>query len=398
MNRRRFTLMATGGLASSALVGCSGEAVEDDLTPTRIADVEGAPPTLAPNATPFDSGGGSESDGSGDQQASGGGAITVTGLDELAYDPSSFEASPGQAIHFVNGGALQHDFNLDELDMHTALLDGGGEEELTVPDDAEVGAEFTYYCSVPGHREGGMEGTMTVVEAGAGGSADEQATPEEEAATTGSGEAITVTGLDELAFDPSSFEASPGQTIHFVNGGALQHDFNIDELDMHTALLDGGGEEELTVPDDAEVGTEYTYYCSVPGHREGGMEGTMTVVEAGGAAGSESESGGSSDQPATEAASSGGGEAITVTGMDTLAFDPSSFEASPGQTIHFVNGGALQHDFNIDELDIHGDLLDGGGEEDLTVPDDAEVGTEYTYYCSVAGHQAAGMEGVLTIV
>lgn len=30
----------------------------------------------------------------------------------------------------------------------------------------------------------------------------------------------------------------------------------------------------VTVP----YGAEYVYYCSAPGHREGGMEGTMTIV------------------------------------------------------------------------------------------------------------------------
>lgn len=158
INRRRFTWVATSGFASAALVACSGDAVKDDITPTRIADVDGAPPTLAPNATPFSSSG---DEGGGESAAPASGPITVTGLDSLTFDPSSFTAAPGQTIHFVNGGALQHDFIVDELGITMEPINGGEEVDLTVPEDAEPG-EYTYYCSVPGHREAGMEGTMTV--------------------------------------------------------------------------------------------------------------------------------------------------------------------------------------------------------------------------------------------
>lgn len=50
------------------------------------------------------------------------------------------------------------------------------------------------------------------------------------------------------------------------------HDFRIEELDEGTDVLDEGETDEFTV--DLESGT-YTYYCSVPGHREAGMEGEL---------------------------------------------------------------------------------------------------------------------------
>lgn len=52
------------------------------------------------------------------------------------------------------------------------------------------------------------------------------------------------------------------------------HDFRIDELDEGTDVLEEGETDEFTV--DLESGT-YTYYCSVPGHREAGMEGELEV-------------------------------------------------------------------------------------------------------------------------
>ena len=54
----------------------------------------------------------------------------------------------------------------------------------------------------------------------------------------------------------------------------LLHDFTIDELDAHV-VADRGETAEGGVTTE-EAGT-YRYYCSVPGHRAAGMEGTLTV-------------------------------------------------------------------------------------------------------------------------
>jgi nitrite reductase (NO-forming) len=54
----------------------------------------------------------------------------------------------------------------------------------------------------------------------------------------------------------------------------IQHDFTIDELDAHVAADASDSAEGGFTAD--ETGT-YTFYCSVEGHREAGMEGTLTV-------------------------------------------------------------------------------------------------------------------------
>ena len=54
----------------------------------------------------------------------------------------------------------------------------------------------------------------------------------------------------------------------------MVHDFTIDELDAHVAA--DRGETATGGFSTDEPGT-YTYYCSVPGHRDAGMEGTLTV-------------------------------------------------------------------------------------------------------------------------
>ncbi|MFL5760080.1 MAG: cupredoxin domain-containing protein, partial [Thermomicrobiales bacterium] len=65
------------------------------------------------------------------------------------------------------------------------------------------------------------------------------------------------------------------QIIAITNTGASLHDFSIDELGIKQELQPG---QTVNVTIDAPAGT-YQYYCSVPGHKEAGMVGTLTVKE-----------------------------------------------------------------------------------------------------------------------
>jgi plastocyanin len=88
---------------------------------------------------------------------------------------------------------------------------------------------------------------------------------------------IEVTATD-LSFDPPELTAKVGEDLAVVlTSEDMLHDFTIDELDAHVAA-DRGETTEGGVTAD-ESGT-YTYYCSVPGHRDAGMEGTLTVTDA----------------------------------------------------------------------------------------------------------------------
>jgi nitrite reductase (NO-forming) len=87
---------------------------------------------------------------------------------------------------------------------------------------------------------------------------------------------LTVEMID-IAFDPDEFTipANTDVTVHLPNRGVIPHDFNIDALDIRSGLVQPG--EETTVTINAPSG-DYEYYCSVPGHREAGMVGTMHVT------------------------------------------------------------------------------------------------------------------------
>jgi len=80
-----------------------------------------------------------------------------------------------------------------------------------------------------------------------------------------------------LAFDKESLDAKAGKvTIDFDNPSAIPHNVVIEENGKELAGFEPISEGEKTETAELKAGT-YTFYCSVPGHREAGMEGTLTV-------------------------------------------------------------------------------------------------------------------------
>lgn len=86
--------------------------------------------------------------------------------------------------------------------------------------------------------------------------------------------------MSSYKFEPAIIEAEPGETLTIlVAAQDATHDFVIDELGVESGMLSQGQSKELTIsiPEDAENGEEYTFYCSISGHREQGMEGVIRV-------------------------------------------------------------------------------------------------------------------------
>jgi uncharacterized cupredoxin-like copper-binding protein len=81
----------------------------------------------------------------------------------------------------------------------------------------------------------------------------------------------------QLRFDKSALSAEAGTvTIAMKNDSPVPHDVSIEGkgVDERGKQVTDGGTS--TVSADLKKGT-YTFYCSVPGHRQAGMEGTLTV-------------------------------------------------------------------------------------------------------------------------
>lgn len=87
---------------------------------------------------------------------------------------------------------------------------------------------------------------------------------------------VQIAAGDDLTFDPSSVAASAGEIqVELENTGSAEHDIVIEEAG-DTVVVHANGGETATGTIELEPGT-YTFYCSIPGHRDAGMEGTLEV-------------------------------------------------------------------------------------------------------------------------
>jgi len=117
---------------------------------------------------------------------------------------------------------------------------------------------------------------VVLVASGCGaGAADPAAGPTATSAGSpaAAGVALDLTGT-EYSFSPSAAKASAGKTtIRFTNKGAMEHDFVIKALGVEL-IAQPGKTAETTIT--LAPGT-YNTDCSVPGHSQSGMHGTLVV-------------------------------------------------------------------------------------------------------------------------
>ncbi|HSI80612.1 MAG TPA: plastocyanin/azurin family copper-binding protein [Solirubrobacterales bacterium] len=148
--RKLVVVLALLALVPFAIAACGGD--DDD-------GGDDAAPAEQPEEPAGD---GEAGDGGGD----GGGATVQVSSDPdgaLAFEQSSLEAEAGSVtFEFENPAPVPHDFIVEDADENEI----GGTDVITddsasVTLDLEAG-DYTFFCSVPGHREAGMEGPLTV--------------------------------------------------------------------------------------------------------------------------------------------------------------------------------------------------------------------------------------------
>jgi plastocyanin len=81
----------------------------------------------------------------------------------------------------------------------------------------------------------------------------------------------------QLAYDTKQLSAKAGTvTIEMANMSPIEHDVAVSEGSkiLGQTPVFAGGSKSVTLK--LKAGT-YTFFCTVPGHRQAGMEGTLTV-------------------------------------------------------------------------------------------------------------------------
>jgi len=143
--------------------------------------------------------------------------------------------------------------------------------------EAETGAAGIAQEAEEGAEEAGEKAEEVGEEAKEKG---EEAKKEAEGGSGGSATSLDIEAdpSGNLAFTSDSATAKAGDvTVNFTNSSPVPHDVHIESQSGEDL---GGTEVIQEGSDSGEVelkpGT-YTFFCSVPGHRQAGMEGTLTV-------------------------------------------------------------------------------------------------------------------------
>lgn len=195
--------------------------------------------------------------------------LELDALDDYRWSLTDLQVAPGQTILITNRGAMSHTFAVTEwgVDVVLPTLET---VEVVVPTDLVPGEQFVFFCSEPGHEALGQAGTITIVTPQAARDAASSTQPE-------SLERIVLETGDDFSWSAAAIEAQPGQFIEVRNGGVLEHHFVVDDWGINETI--SAGELKLIqVPTDVRPGDQFTFYCSVPGHQQGGMQGTITIV------------------------------------------------------------------------------------------------------------------------
>lgn len=162
----------------------------------------------------------------------------------------------------------------------------------------------------------------------------------------GGAPATATVSMTEFAITPA--EVAAGGQLDVRNDGAIEHNLAVEGTELITADL-GAGESEALPLDGLAPGT-YTIYCEIPGHRDAGMEATLTVSEGGGStvaapSGDDDSSGGHAGHSPMDY------EAMTAAMMDSMSAFPAETEGKGNQLLEpteVLDDGTIVYDLTME--------------------------------------------------
>ncbi len=218
-------------------------------------------------------------------------------------------------INLVNGEGAEHDIVIDEFAARSDHVVGKGASS-TVSLNASKTGEFLYYCSIPGHREAGMQGRLQVLPgaraAAVATAPDIVRDPSDLPPAIHSRgpqvvridlETVELIGQldDKTTYNYWTFNGKvPGPMVRVRVGDTVEvhvknaaNSVMIHSVDFHGATGPGGGAEftqtapgkETVVTFKALIPGLFVYHCatpSVPHHITNGMYGMLLVEPEGG--------------------------------------------------------------------------------------------------------------------
>src|SRR5919201_5014664 len=122
-------------------------------------------------------------------------------------------------------------------------------------------------------------GAAGLVLAGCGGGGGGSSAPATAPSSAGGAERLALKAGpgSQLRYNKKTLQADAGKvTIAMSNPSALSHSVAIGGKGVNAAGPVVAPGDTSTVSANLEPGT-YTFFCNVPGHREAGMQGTLTV-------------------------------------------------------------------------------------------------------------------------
>ena len=263
---------------------------------------------------------------------------------------------------------------------------------------------------------------------------------------------VTITAT-EFKFSPTSFQVPRGRKVTFTldNRGVVEHDLTFQSAGLSLTAKPG---QTATADATFDKAGTFDFFCSIPGHKDAGMKGTMMVVDPAAAAApapATSTTSSMADMPGMASASASAPDIkplpadlaplpapqaagpinrsqpayvkfdlttqkVTAKMADGVAYDYWTFNGTvPGPMLRVLEGDTVEIDLHnapdagvTHSIDLHAVTGPGGGAKVMQIAPGEDGAFRFTalnpgvyiYHCAtpmVAQHIASGMYGMIVV-